>query len=269
MGFHNRIRAFTLTAAAALALSALSVSAQDGSSALTLPAWTDLGGREITIAVENAYPPYNFLDENNVAVGWDYDIFREICARLNCEPVFVETAWDGMLTAIANGEFDVAPNGITYTPERDETVDFGQYYNAYDETLLVREGEDRFTDVESLLALEDHIVASQVGTTNAFTAETVFGENVQLFDTFGAAIQALVNGDVDAVIVDRPAAVGYIEAQGGLQTLEAPLGTLNFLSFAYPPGSDELIRSINAAMSAMMWDGTWDEINARWFGSGS
>jgi polar amino acid transport system substrate-binding protein len=246
-----------------LVVPALGVLAQDGGAPV---AWPDLGGREITIAVENAYPPYNFLDENNQPVGWDYDTFNAICELLNCTPVYVETAWDGMLVAIANGEFDVAADGITYTAERDQTVDFSQLYQAYDETLLVREGEDRFTDSAGLIALGDGLVGTQIGTTNEITAKAVFGEDlVRSFDTFGAAIEALLNDDVDAVVVDRPAAEGYIEAQSGLKTLDESLSGIQGLAFAFPTGSD-LIHPINAAMSALQASGKWDEIYNTWFG---
>ncbi|MCA9888930.1 MAG: transporter substrate-binding domain-containing protein, partial [Anaerolineae bacterium] len=68
---------------------------------------TDLEGQVITIAVENAYPPFNYLDEaTGDAVGWDYDTVAEICVRINCTPEFIETSWDGMIVAVAGGEFD-------------------------------------------------------------------------------------------------------------------------------------------------------------------
>ncbi|MCS7072131.1 MAG: transporter substrate-binding domain-containing protein, partial [Anaerolinea sp.] len=228
----------------------------------TLP---DLGGREIRIAVENAYPPYNFINEAGEAVGWDYDTFRDICRLLNCVPVFEEVAWDGLLLAIANGEYDVAADGITYTPERDETVDFSMLYQSYDETLLIRADETRFDTVAELQALDGFLVGTQVGTTNEITAINVFGaDNVRSFDTFGAAIEALANGDVDAVVVDRPAAEGYIEARGGLKTIEESLSGIQGLAFAFPPGSD-LIEPINAAMQALMDSGRWQQIYVRWF----
>jgi polar amino acid transport system substrate-binding protein len=256
-------RVLFLVLVCALMLTAFAVSAQEAAEQPTLP---DLGGREITVAVENAYPPYNFINEAGEAVGWDYDTFRDICRLINCVPVYVETAWDGMLVAIANGEFDVAADGITYTEDRDETVDFSQLYQAYDETLLIRADETRFATVAELLALPDVLVGTQIGTTNEFTAIELFGERVNSFDTFGAAVQALVNGDVDAVVVDRPAAEGYIEAQGGLMTIEESLGGTKGLAFAYPPGSD-LIEPINAAMDWMIATGVWDDIFVKWFES--
>ncbi len=226
----------------------------------------DLDGLEVVVAVENAYPPYNYIDENGNAVGWDYDTFNAICQLLNCVPLFTETAWDGMLVAIASGEYDVAADGITYTTDRDETVDFSQLYQAYDETLLVREGESRFTSSAELLALPDFLVGTQIGTTNEITAKELFGDNVLSFDNFGAAIQALLNNDVDAVVVDRPAAEGWIEAQGGLMTFEESLAGIEGLAFAFPPGSD-LIDPINAAMDQLIATGVWDDIFNTWFGS--
>ena len=85
----------------------------------------DLGGREVHIAVENAYPPFNYIDaETNEAVGWDYDVGRAICEKLNCTPVFVEAAWEGLFEAMAAGEYDVAFDGITLTLARSLKVDY-------------------------------------------------------------------------------------------------------------------------------------------------
>lgn len=228
--------------------------------------WPDLGGREVVIAVENAYPPYNFINEQGEAVGWDYDTFRDICHLLNCTPVFAQTTWDGMLAAIGRGEFDVAADGITYTEERAQSVDFSQLYQAYDETLLVRSNETRFSTVEELLALPDYRVATQIGTTNEITAHEIFGvDQVQSYDVFGAAIEALLNNDVDAVVVDRPAAEGWIEARSGaMKTLPESLAGIEGLAFAFPKGSD-LVKPVNAAMSALEASGRWDEIYVKWF----
>jgi ABC-type amino acid transport substrate-binding protein len=244
------------------ALPLMGLAAQD---AADLPELPDLGGREITIAVENAYFPYNYINDEGEAVGWDYDTFRDICALLNCVPVFEETSWDGMLIAIGNGEFDVAADGITFTEERDETVDFSQLYQSYDETLLVRADEDRFSTVEELLALEDYRIGTQIGTTNEITAHEIFGvENTASLDQFGPVIEALVNGDVDAVVIDRPAGIQYARDRGNVRVLEESISGIKGLAFAFPPGSD-LIEPINTAMDYMIATGRWDQLYTRWF----
>ena len=69
----------------------------------------------MVVAVENAYPPFNLIADDGEAIGWDYDAWRYICWLLNCEPVFLQTAWDGLFEAQAAGEFDTAADGITIT----------------------------------------------------------------------------------------------------------------------------------------------------------
>ena len=162
---------------------------------------------------------------------------------------------------------DVAADGITYTEERAQTVDFGSLYQSYDETLLVRADETRFTSADELKQIPNYIVGTQIGTTNEITSHKLFGEtNVKSYDQFPVAVQALLNKEVDAVEVDRPAAEGFILAQGGMKTLTESLNGVEGLAFAYPKGSD-LIAPFNAAMAAMEADGTWDDIYHTWFDS--
>jgi polar amino acid transport system substrate-binding protein len=243
----------------------VAVFAQDADAGAPIQ-WPDLGGREVTIAMTNDYPPYQSYDENKVLVGWDYDTIRDICTLINCTPTFVETSWDGMLIAIGNGEFDVGAGGITYTAERDQTLDFTQLFQTYDQTLLVRDNEDRFSTVEELAGLEDFKVGTQLGTTNEITATSLFGaEHVLPYETFPVAVTALLNDDVDAVVIDRPAANGYIETQGGMKTLPESLAGIEGISFPMTPGSD-LIAPFNAAISALQASGRWDEVYTKWFG---
>jgi polar amino acid transport system substrate-binding protein len=247
----------------ALLLAALPAAAQDATSSDALP---DLDGRTITVAVENAYLPFNYIDEETgEAVGWDYDAIGEICARLNCTPEFVVTSWDGMLVALANGEFDVAADGITITAERDETIDFSTGYIAIDQRLLVRIGEDRFASIEEFAANPDLRIGTQLGTTNYDTAVGLVGEDrVQAMDNFGFAVEALTAGDVDAVVIDDVAGQGYVGANAEEVTLLAGSLQSDALGFAFPPGSD-LVEPFNAALAGMEADGTLAQINAKWF----
>jgi polar amino acid transport system substrate-binding protein len=248
---------FALTIITFALLSVFAVGAQD------LP---DLGGRVITVAVENAYIPFNFIDETTgEAVGWDYDAIGEICARLNCVPEYIQTSWDGMLVAIANGEFDVAADGITITEEREQAVDFSIGYIAIDQVILARIDETRFSSVEEFVANPALRLATQIGTTNYNTAIELVGESrVQTYDVFGFAIEALVAGDVDGVIIDDVAGQGYVGANADrVRIIGDPIQS-DFLGFAFPPGSP-LVAAFNAALESMIADGTLARINAKWF----
>ncbi|MEP6986881.1 MAG: transporter substrate-binding domain-containing protein [Chloroflexota bacterium] len=228
-------------------------------------AWPDLKGREVTIAMTNDYPPYQYYNDKKELIGWDYDTINDICALINCKPKFIETSWDGMLIAIAGGQFDVGAGGITYTAERAKSVDFTQLFQTYDETLLVRANETRFTTSAELKTLPKFRIGTQLATTNEISAQNIFGkDNVASYENMPAAILALQNNDVDAVQIDRPAAEGYIKAQGGIKTLAESLSGIEGLAFPMTKGSD-LVAPFNAAISALQASGRWDDVFKKWF----
>jgi polar amino acid transport system substrate-binding protein len=224
----------------------------------------DLGGRTVTVAVENAYPPFNFLNEAGEAVGWDYDTVNEICARLNCVPEYIETSWEGMIVAVSNGEFDMAADGITITAERAEIVDFSGGYAQIVQRLMVQIGESRFSTIADFVA-GDYTVGVQLATTNFLTAQELVGDDrIVGFSDFGAAVQALIAGDVDAVIIDDVAGQGYVgENADAIALLADPISSNEQLGFIFPKGS-ELVAAFNAALASMVADGTQNEINATW-----
>lgn len=123
-----------------------------GESPIAAPAeLPDLGGQVVTVAVENAYPPFNYIDEaTGEGVGWDYDTVREICNRINCVPEFQEAAWDGIFPAMQAGEFDWLADGVTYTEERDQIVDFSIPYVTIGQVLLVRADEGQINELADL-----------------------------------------------------------------------------------------------------------------------
>lgn len=225
----------------------------------------DLGGRVITVAVENAYIPFNFeaLATGEVA-GWDYDFLAEACKRLNCVPEYIEFAWDPMIAAVADGQFDMAADGITITDERAQQVDFSDGYVKTDQRLLVRIDDDRFESAEELAADPDTLLAEQVGTTNYQAALKVMPEDrIIATDTFPLAIQALRSGDVDGVIIDDTAGMGYVGVYADELKLVGPSISSDELGFIFTKGSD-LVEPFNQVIAAMREDGTLDEINSKW-----
>ncbi len=226
----------------------------------------DLGGREITIAVENAYLPFNFVSlETGEPGGWDYDFINEACRRLNCTPVWVEFAWDTMIASVAEGQFDMAADGITITEERAQSVDFSDGYANIEQRLLVRIDEDRFETIEELAADPNLKLGEQVGTTNYQTAlKYVSEDRIVAFDTFGLAVQALIAGDVDGVVIDEVAGLGYVGVNADKVKLIGPSLSSDQLGFIFPKGSD-LVEPFNLVIAQMKADGTLEQINSKWF----
>jgi polar amino acid transport system substrate-binding protein len=270
-----------LTLASLLVLASLVLSACAGTPAATAtpaePVATeaeagglpDLGGREIVIAVENAYNPFNFIDEaTGEAIGYDYDLFAEACKRLNCKATFVQTSWDTIVAVMGGtgeAEFDIAADGITITAERAQNVDFSTPYIKLSQQLLVKADETRFTNAEELKALGDIKVGAQPGTTNYDLAVELFGEDkIVAFDQYGLIVQALINGDIDATVMDNVAGEGYIGANPDKLKLVGESLTSEELGFVFPKGSD-LLEPINAVLAEMEADGTLATIYAKWF----
>jgi phosphate/phosphite/phosphonate ABC transporter binding protein len=227
----------------------------------------DLGGRTITIAIENAYLPFNYVRlDTGEAEGWDYDFINEACDRLNCQPEWVEFAWDTMIQSVAEGQFDMAADGITITPERAQQVDFSDGYVSIQQRLLVRIDEDRFTTIEEFAADPSLILGEQVGTTNYNTAAEHVGEDrIIAFDDFGKTVQALIAGDVDGVVIDEVAGLGYQGANAEELKLIGPSISSDELGFIFPKGSD-LVEPFNQVIAQMKQDGTLEAINLKWFG---
>ena len=227
----------------------------------------DLGGKEVTITVENAYLPFNYIDpETGEGAGWDYAIWNEICSLLNCTPVFVESAWEGMIQAVADGQFDVGADGVTITEERAEIVDFSIGYVAIEQRLLVRADEDRITSIQDIVDNTELKLGTQTGTTNYETAlKHLDADRINAFEQFPFAVQALIAGDIDAVIMDETAGQGYLGENAQDLKLVGDSLSSDELGFIYPLGSD-LVEPVNAALEELMQNGFLVEINAEYFG---
>ena len=231
----------------------------------------DLGGRTVTVVAENTYPPLQFIDpKTGKAVGWEYDAMAEIAERLNMKVEYTTTSWDAMIQAVHDGQYDMGMDGITIREDRMEMVDFSAPYMHSEMLMLVRGDEDRFDDAESFAALENGLVGSQPGTTPFYTAvyDVLDGDEqnprIKLYETIGAAVQALRIGDVDLVLTDSTAANGYVNVSGGaLKLVGEPLGAEDF-GFIFPQGSD-LEEPVNAAIASMRADGTLEALNQEWF----
>lgn len=249
---------------------ALTAAALMGTQAQAESHLPNLDGQEIVVVTENAYPPLQFMNDEGVAVGWEYDAMAEIAKRLNATVAYENISWDAMIPAVSEGQYDLGMTGITIRDDRAEVVDFSDSYMTSEMVMLVRGDEDRFADATSFAANADLMMAAQPGTTPFYVGvyDVLDGDEanprIQLMETFGATVQALRTGDVDLVLTDGTAGNGYVAASdGALKIVGEKLGTEDF-GFIFPKGSD-LVAPINAAIADMAADGTMDALNTKWF----
>jgi polar amino acid transport system substrate-binding protein len=225
----------------------------------------DLGGREITIAVENAYLPFNYIDaDTGEPAGWDYEAIGAICEILNCVPVYQTFAWEPMIQAVADGQFDMAADGITINDERKEIVDFSDGYISIEQRMLVAADSDIETLEDALAA--DCPVVSQTGTTNIDLARETFGDDrVVALEEFGFVVQSIISGDNCIAIIDETSGQGYVGESAEKLKLVGESLSSDELGFIFPKGSD-LVEPFNYALSQMKADGSLDAISAKYFG---
>lgn len=223
----------------------------------------DLKGKTIKVGVDNGYPPFSYIDaKTNKAIGWDYDAANEICKRLNCVPTFEVAVWDSVFPAMQAGQFDMLGDSVTITPERAKIVDFSDPYVEVSQVLLVRAGETR--TAAQMKSDSKAKIGVQTGTTNEMAAKKYFeGKEITSFEDWGGAVLALMNNDVDALVIDYLAGVGFMDANPGKMKLGEEVAVGDKLAFVFPPKSD-LRVAVNAALAAMRADGTLDTLNRKW-----
>jgi ABC-type amino acid transport substrate-binding protein len=232
------------------------------------PDLPDLEGQEIVIAVENLYTPFQFENPSTGEVmGFEYDMVEEICARINCTPTYEYMSWDVMIPTVSEGQVDMGMEGITILDERKDQVDFSDPYINLQQFLLARADEDRFENIDDFVANDALIVGVQQGTSGYWAMLDYFPEDsprMKTYTEFGALIQALIVGDVDAVPVDAASARGFISTtEGAVKTVGDPISEEQ-MGLIFPKGS-ELVEPMNAAIASLKLDGYLDYLNTKWF----
>lgn len=163
---------------------------------------------KLKIATDAAYPPFEFVDTaTSEIVGFDIDLMKEIAKAGGFEVEFINTPWDGIFVGLDNDNYDAVISAVSITDERKVTYDFSDPYYSIFQALIVRKADaDKF---KSLADLKGKKVGAQIGTTGAIHVGK--DPNVKLvnYDDNGLAIEALLKGDVDAVVCDHPVAFDY------------------------------------------------------------
>jgi len=221
----------------------------------------------IQVGTNAEYRPFEFVDENNNIVGFDVDLMAALAEAGGFEYEFVNTKWDGIFVALANGEFDAVISAVTITDERKQTVDFTEPYFNAGQVLAVLDDNTTITGLDSL---NDTVrVGVQLGTTADIFLTDNTSAQVQRFDELPLALQALGNRDVDAVVAELPVLSDYLQANPGLngKIVGEPF-TDELFGIAVNKGKPEVLAALNDALAAIKGNGVYDQIYAKWFAAG-
>lgn len=223
---------------------------------------------KIGIAAE-PYPPFAEKDADGNWQGWELEIIDAICTAMEEDCEIVPVAWDGIIPALLASKFDAIMASMSITEERMETIDFSDRYYNTPAVIIANRESDISADPASL---KGKIVGVQVATTHSNYADTYFGDiaEVKTYSLFDEHNQDLFSGRVDAVVADSLALQSFLDSDQGAG-FEIK-GELNDVAIFGPgvgaglrKGDTELAAKINAAISKVREDGTYETISAKYF----
>ncbi len=214
------------------------------------------------IAMSGAYPPFNFVNEQNEVVGFDPAVGKEIAKRMGIEAEVVTTAWDGIIAGLLANKYDAIVGSMSITAEREKVVDFvGPYYNTRRAVFTKPDSE-----VKSVADLDGAKIGVTLGETHEAWAREQ-GYSVNTYKGLPELMLELKNGRVDAIVADSIAVILAMKANGDdfvtlpdLETEDVGAG------IAIRKGNPELKAAMQEALDSMMEDGTYLEIANEWVG---
>lgn len=238
--------------------------AKDSSSATDTPAVsadasavTTVEAGKLHMATNAAFPPYEMVKDDGTYEGIDVEIATKIAEKLGLELVVDDMDFGSVITAVQTGKSDIGMAGMTVTEDRKMNIDFTDSYATGKQVIIVKEG----SDIKSADDLTGKKIGTQEGTTGyIYCADSVenggFGEeNVTAYTNGAMAVQALVDGKVDCVVIDNEPAQKYVEANPGLVILETPFITEDY-AIGVSKDNTALKDAVNSALKALIDDGT-------------
>ena len=214
---------------------------------------------KLLVGTDTPYPPFEIGQPPDIS-GYDIEVMDAIAENLGLEVTYQDTSFDTIFRDVASGQFDIEAAASTITPARENTVDFSDPYYEAQQSLVVTTDSD--------IASTDDLAGKIVGAQDATTGETYANDETDASEVRGFpegpdAIAALVTGQVDAVINDRPVAAHALEKESGIEIAEE-IPTDELYGFAMAPGSP-LVEAVDGALTELKDDGTITELYQKYF----
>ena len=226
--------------------------ATDAESAGTLTTVTD---GVLTMSTNAAFPPYEMTDDNGNVIGIDADIAAAIAEKLGLELEILDMDFDAALLAVQQGKSDMVMAGVTVNEDRLAAMDFSETYANGAPVILTQEGSDVTID-----NLGEKMIGTQRGTTgNIYCTDDYGEEHVIAYDNGITAVQALVNGQIDCVVIDKAPAESFVTANPGLTILDTEYVTEDY-AIGFAKGNTALVDAVNGALNELIEDGTVQSI---------
>ncbi len=226
------------------------------------PAFTTVEEGKLHMSTNAAFPPYEMTTDAGGFEGIDVEVAQAIAGKLGLELVVDDMGFDAALTAVQTGQSDIAMAGITVTEDRQQVMDFSDSYATGIQVVIVKEDSP-------IATLDDLSNAQMIGCQKATTGYIYcsdipenggYGEDhVTAYETGALAVMALVNGQVDAVVIDNEPAKSFVASNDGLKILDTEFAVEDY-AIGFAKGNTALLEAVNAAMAELKADGTFQGI---------
>ena len=244
--------------ASSVASSASSAAASTSAAAGEL---TTVTAGKLTMSTNAQFPPYEMVADDGSFEGIDIEVADAIAKKLGLELQVDDMDFDAALLAAQNGKSDMVMAGVTVDEERQAVMDFSDSYAKGVQVVIVPED----SDIQSIDDMDGKMIGTQRGTTGyIFCSDTPenggFGEeHVTAYDDGATAVKALLNGQVDCVVIDNAPAQEYVKANPGLKILETEFANEDY-AIGVAKGNTALLDAINGALKELIDDGTVQSI---------
>lgn len=219
----------------------------------------------LAVGTNAEFPPFEYVDDNGDPDGFDIALIKAIGEKLGVSVEVENMEFDSLVSSIGN-KIDVAIAGMTVTDERKNSVDFSNSYYDAVQYVIVPEG----SEIASFDDLAGKAIGVQLGTTGDFIAsDDVDGASVSQYNKAVDAVNDLINGRVDCVIVDKnPALVFESKFAGQVKAIDgAQFGfEVEKYAIALPKGDTALADQINTTLEELKKDGTFDKLVEEYIG---
>jgi len=234
--------------------------------ALCIAASGAWAGEKLRIATEGYYAPFNFYNESGELVGFDIDIGKALCEKMQADCDFVQEDWDDLIPSLEKGDFDVILASMSITEERAARVAFTiSYYS----NMLTFVGKAN----SGIEITDESLKGKSVGTLRSTISADYLTEkyneimNIQLYDTQDAAFDDLTMGKLDLVLGDNLPSYTWLESEagGGYAFIGEFIDINDRIGIAVRLQDEVLLENLNQALIAILEDGTYQEINDKYF----
>ena len=228
---------------------------------------TSVKGETFKAALEPTFPPFDTTDDNGKLTGLDVDLINAIADDQGFTVQWENLQFDGLIPALQAGNIDIIASGMSINEKREKQVDFSDPY--YDSGLVVAVAADNTTIKGEEDLTPEMKVAAQIGTTGAQEAQDLKDAgkiaSVIILPQLDTAMLQLINGDVDAVINDKPVTEAYIAKQSDKIKMVGEVINADSYGFAVQKGNKALQSALNEGLKNIKDNGIYDELVAQWF----